>query len=127
MMNLLLTLPILVLLACALVYGSPLAQSAGTPREIARFVRRMTHLCLAGGAGALVALSVILLLGNGSASGEVVTDAIHFLCPPTAAMAMVLYLVNQSWRGSQRRSGNGKDAPARDEAPRTDGFSIAPW
>jgi len=126
-MNLLLTLPILVLLAGAFVYGWPVVQSAGTPRGIAKFLRRLTHLCLAGVAGALLAFSVIVLLGDGSAGGEVIADAIHFLCPPTAAMAMVLYLINQSWRGSQRRSGSGKDSTARDEAPRTDGFSIAPW
>lgn len=126
-MTFLLTLPIPVLLVGAFVYGWPLVQHPGTRGGVNAFFRQMTHLCLAGVAGALVAFLIVVLLGNGSTNGEAIADATRFLCPPTAAMAMVLYLINQSSRSSRRRSGSRNDSPAGDQAPRTDGFSIAPW
>lgn len=131
LMTLLLTLPIPVLLAGAFIYGWPVVQRpgvpGGVPGGVPAFLHQMTHLCLAGLAGALVAFLVIVLLGGGSADGEVIAYATRFLCPPTAAIAMVLDLINQSWRGSHRLPARGNDSPARDEPPQADGFSIAPW
>lgn len=126
-MTLLLTLPIPVLLAGALIYGWPVVQRPGVPGSIPEFLRQMARLCLAGLAGALVAFAVIVVLGDGSADREAIAYATRFLCPPTAAMAMVLYLINQSRRSFHRLPVRGNDSPARDEPVQTDGFSIAPW